>query len=755
MRRSIVTYFEDCGFDVLEAADGVEGIKTALEQRPDIVLTDLRMPEADGRTVILTLKDKIPEIPVVILSGTGVLKDAVEAMHLGAWDYISKPVMDMDVLEHTVMKTLERAELRLAKRRYDENLEKTVTLRTRELLELNQKLQEEVEHNLKQQAALQAMTESMVGTTGQACLERIADQICGYFDVDTALVSRYDPDTHLVTPLAHTSRSELDMPRPYTCQGTPCEKIFTQDFYSVSGGIAKLFPNCQLAQQKQYQACAVIALKSSSRSIIGLISIFDIEPIEMDQDESKTLDIVASRASSEIERMQVEDARRNLVEVIEQSQEAFIITLRDTTIVNANAAFGELTQHSRDEWLGRSLLKLFDSEQNRDMWDALAQGNRWFGVTDEKRKDDSEWRCAKAAFPLRDNKKEITNYAFIVSDVTRRESINAQIRQSQKLEALGTLAGGIAHDFNNILSSVIGYSELLLMDLPEDTEENASVREIHRAGERAADLVAQILTFSSKTEQALQPTALPPLLREVIKLIRGSLPSTIEIKMDIDENAPLVVGDATQIHQVVMNLCTNAYHTMRGEGGTLGIRLYSTTLNEKDVEENIELSTGDYVVVEVSDTGTGIEKDIIKQIFEPYFSTKKAGEGTGLGLATVHGILRAHNGSVDVESEVGLGSTFRIYLPAIRSTVKPETKSYGDDHSNIQGNEHVLLVDDESSVTKVVGESLRRLGYEVTPVCDSTRALQLFSAAPWAYDILITDQTMPGVTGSRLTEKIM
>ncbi|MDH4320260.1 MAG: DUF3365 domain-containing protein [Desulfobulbaceae bacterium] len=340
-------------------------------------------------------------------------------------------------------------------------------------------------------------------------------------------------------------------------------------------------------------------------------------------------------------------------------------------------------------------------------------------------------------------------------EMEERKKLEEKLRQSQKMEAIGTLAGGIAHDFNNILTPILGYSELLNMSTPDDAPQKGKILEIIKASQRAKELIRQILTFSRQGEHKFQQIQLQTITKEALKLLRSSIPSSIEIKQRINPECSLVMADPTQIHQILMNLCTNAYHAMRETGGTLGVTLDEVVIHEGDYFENIALIPGKYVKLEVSDTGIGMDKETRQRIFDPYFTTKKKGEGTGLGLAVVHGIVKGHNGHITVYSEPGHGAVFHIYFPTIEATSDAFESNIKELHIPTGNNERILIVDDEISIIEVNRDILENLGYQVTTFTDSREALAAFHNNPGGYDLIITDMTMPHLSGTDLTKEIM
>lgn len=334
-----------------------------------------------------------------------------------------------------------------------------------------------------------------------------------------------------------------------------------------------------------------------------------------------------------------------------------------------------------------------------------------------------------------------------------RKKLEGQLRQSQKMEAIGTLAGGIAHDFNNILFSIIGFTEMAAGALNGHGRAKTYMDEVLSAAKRARDLIQQILTFSRRGNQERGPLSMQPVIKEVIKLLRASLPSTIDIREDIDQECGIVIADPTQIHQVIMNLCTNAHHSMRATGGVIEIALRQVDVDRAGVIPAADLRPGTYARLTVADTGHGMAPDVRNRAFEPYFTTKTPGEGTGMGLSVVHGIVKTCGGDVTVESEPGKGSTFHVYLPVIDASCEaPQTASSRIPETG--NREHILFVDDEEQLVRMMQAMLEGLGYHVTARTSSVEALEAFRAQPQKFDLVITDQTMPNMTGMDLAQAL-
>lgn len=371
-----------------------------------------------------------------------------------------------------------------------------------------------------------------------------------------------------------------------------------------------------------------------------------------------------------------------------------------------------------------------------------------------------------SASPLLDENGQLAGVVQIAKDITRKKLLEKQLVQTQKMEAIGTLAGGIAHDFNNILTAIMGYANLGMLRLPGkdgdsisfSSEQNSKLKdyfyEIFTAGERAGKLVSQILSFSRQNEIVHQAIELAPIVKESIKFLRATLSATITIEQYIQAETPMVLADPTQIHQVMMNLCTNASHAMQDKGGTLRIELKQFDLSEKDASMYHDIDPGNYTELLIGDSGHGINRELQERMFDPFFTTKEQGDGTGLGLSVVHGIVTQIGGTIKVDSTLGKGSVFRILLPADKGFGGNSESS--EKTANIPGgNEHILLVDDEEMLLEIGRKFLKYYGYRVTVCASATDALKLFNKHPYDFDLVVTDQVMPGMTGAQLIRELL
>jgi signal transduction histidine kinase/CheY-like chemotaxis protein len=328
-----------------------------------------------------------------------------------------------------------------------------------------------------------------------------------------------------------------------------------------------------------------------------------------------------------------------------------------------------------------------------------------------------------------------------------------QMQQVLKLQSIGTLAGGIAHDFNNLLFPIIGYTELAMDDIPAENPAHKSLEEVLKAASRAKELIQQILTFSRRNGRERSPIRVPVIIREALKLLRASIPTTIDITADLEETCSPILGNPTQMHQVIMNLCTNAYQAMRKTGGKIQIRLGEVNIGYEEMAQRIGIKMGPHLHLVVQDDGVGMDATVLERIFEPYFTTQEPGKGTGLGLSVIHGIVKNHGGFITVESQPGQGSSFHVYLPTIDEMAQDiEVETHA---AETGGGERILLVDDEEQIVAMEKQLLEKLGYQVTACASSSEAWTVFVARPDQFDLMITDMTMPHMAGDRLSEKIL
>lgn len=434
---------------------------------------------------------------------------------------------------------------------------------------------------------------------------------------------------------------------------------------------------------------------------------------------------------------------------------------QDGRIIDANPMELQTLGYSRDQYIGKPMLDFVHPDKRAETTRALRKGLTGKSIKNFETifvpKDAPPVYVEVNSVPQIENGKIISSRAICRNITIRKkeekERIKLQdlLRQTQRMEAMGTLAGGIAHDFNNILSPILGYAELTQQAVEHDGNLWTYQNRIIEAGHRAKDLIQQILSFSRHDEVEWVPLRIHKVIKEALALLRASIPATIEIEKDIATTSGVVLADSTQIHQVIMNLCTNAYHAMQDTRGILEVSLVAVELSLDDLRNADQaLAPGPYLKLVVSDTGHGMDQATVEHIFEPYFTTKEKGKGTGLGLATVHGIIKNHGGYITVHSIPDEGTSFHIYLPEVATENTVEVASRFS--PSLQGKEHILIVDDEESIVQMERFMLENLGYKVTTSTNSKKAWAMLEKQPRRFDLVITDLTMPEMTGLELAQ---
>lgn len=455
------------------------------------------------------------------------------------------------------------------------------------------------------------------------------------------------------------------------------------------------------------------------------------------------------------ERRQAEENLRKLSLAVEQSPAAILITDLDGIIEYANPRFYETTGFTPAETLGKTPAFLksedTDAEQFDQMWTTIMSGREWRGELRNRRKNGELFWSSTAICPIINTSGDITNFLSVAEDTTDKRRMEEQLRHAQKLEAVGTLAGGVAHDFNNILTGILGHCQIAIEKLDPDADVQFNLDQIMVASDRAKDLVQQLLAFSRRREANLRPVSLNAIVDEAVKLVHASIPSTIAIEWHVAEHAVTVLADPTQIHQVLLNLCSNAADAVGETAGTIAIGVESITTTGPIGVAGHDLAPGQYACLRVSDTGCGMDAYTLARAFDPFFTTKPVGAGTGLGLAAVHGIVQDHGGGIEVLSEPGKGTTFSIYLPCARVESAKDVKKI---RTEFGGTERILLVDDERMVLQSIGTYLEHFGYKVEALTSPAAALAVFQSMADQFDIVVTDQVMPNMTGDVLARKL-
>jgi signal transduction histidine kinase/ActR/RegA family two-component response regulator len=509
---------------------------------------------------------------------------------------------------------------------------------------------------------------------------------------------------------------------------------------NIRGGISITFPIDGIVElfQRQFKTNALYHLLIYLIGIIGLV-VFYVQTSRQ----------MKKRAAIEKQLRRQTEEWQNTFDAIPD-----IITLQDSEmrIIRANRATYDFFQASPDELVGSSCYTLFREGVSACPGCSVTDGYQHCSTLEHKLLENFFHICSA---PVLDEQGEFQYIVYIARDITDKKKLEEELFQSRKMEAIGTLAGGIAHDFNNILAAILGYTEIIQFSLPKDSPLQHDLNQIILAGNRASDLIKQILTFSRKKKQQKEALQINITVQEAVKMMRSSLPASIDIQEDIDEQCGLVLADPTNIHQIILNLFTNGFHAIGNEQGSLQLSLQPVVLSAEPVADRSGVKPGSFVKLTVQDSDQGMDETTMSRIFDPYFTTKEQGAGTGLGLAVIHGIVEDCNGFIEVESVIGQGTAFHIYLPTLNRKKRAKSKKTAPRMPLPGGNERILFVDDEVDITRISHSLLSNLGYRVTIETQSLKALEKFQNDPKAFDLLITDHTMPGLTGADLARSAL
>jgi PAS domain S-box-containing protein len=729
------TLLKGRGCEVISASNGMKALEKLRGEEFDMIIADILMPVMDGLRFCREVKgdEKLNHIPFVFYTATYTdEKDEELALKIGADRFIRKPVDPEEFIKimHGVIGDAKKGLVK-AKRPilveekeifglYSERLVKKLQ---NKMLDLERKI---TEH----EQAKKALRES--DKRYLTLLKTISE---GWWLLNSG--HKIIEVNQAICNMLGYSEKEMLGKTPFDFVDDENQKIFIEQTSKIP-----------TKHQRSYE----IILKK--RNGEDLYAHFNESTI---RDESGDMQDSFALIADITEKKQAEKERDRLAVAIEQTAESVFITARDGTIQYVNPAFERLTGYSRKDAIGQNprILKSgkHDALFYKKMWDTITGGDAWHGRVINKKKDGTFYEADATISPVSDKSGKITSFVSIEHDVTHELEVEKHLIQVQKMEAIGTLAGGIAHDFNNILTAILGYAEMVRMKLPEGSKILSDIDQILKSGMRAKGLVQQILAFSRDQKLEQRPLQLGYIVKETLKLLRSTLPSDIEIKEDIAKDIGIINADPTQMQQVIMNLCTNAGHAMQKGGGLLSVSLVNVELDDIAAAHYIDTDTGSYLRLTVSDTGSGMTSDVIEHIFEPYFTTKEKGVGTGMGLSIVHGIVKNYNGGITVYSEPGKGSTFHIYLPRIGEAEEQPTVREKETPS--AGHERILLIDDEPALAELGKQMLELFGYEVDVRMCSRDGLELFRSQSDRFDLVITDMTMPKMTGDKLAKKLV
>jgi len=675
----------------------------ALDERTwDVVLSDYAMPHFNGLEALKIVLKHASDPPFIIVSGEIGEELAVRLLKTGADDYIRKD--NLVRLGQAVKRAIEQREIRLKK------------------IEAEKALIES-EERFKAIADYTHDWEIWIAPNGSikwlnSAVERITNYTREeYMSLGKALDQRlkqiiHDEDQAFVI---HSLSDGLKN------QGSGNDIHFR---IITKNGLSKW---CSMSYQPIY---------SSQGEFIGI---------------RNSIRDISERKKAEADLETSEERYRLL---FEKSPLGIVQYDKTGVIIDGNENFAAIIDTPKEQFVGLNILQLMpEGEARNAVKDALTTGLGQFEGEFRTINGKNNIYIRAIHGSITDKKGNILGMVGIFEDTSRQVKLERHLIQTQKLESIGNLASGIAHDFNNLLFPIIALSDMLLDDLPEGSNAHKKVSEILKAGNRGKELVKQILTFSHKSDSKKITVPFQQIVKEALKLSRSTIPSNIVVSSEINKDCGLVKANPSQLHQIVMNLITNAYHAVENSSGTINISLHEITV-EKDLQ-NESIKPGAYAKLSVSDTGTGIDPAILGKIFEPYFTTKKKGKGTGLGLSTVYGIIKDHQGNILVNSEPGKGSTFSVYLPLIKRSLKGQPDNKKTKNFLYTGNERILLLDDDDSIVHTLEQMLGRMGYHITAMTNSLEALKTFETNPQRFDLVITDITMPKMTGDQFAQAII
>ena len=616
--------------------------------------------------------------------------------------------------------------------------------------------------------ALEAIVKGNVLPGSPNFFEVLVGELAKALQVSMVFLSeRIEKNDSKARTLAFWNQDHFEPPTVHECMGGPCERVFEGDPVSYPSEVQQLFPRSEAVQALKVEAYYGTPLFNSRNEVVGNLALLDTQPLVLSSQGQNLLKIFAARAGAELERKraqeEVEKSQDQYRELYDQTPLIYFTVNSQGLVLSVNQYGAELLGYRVEELLGTSALNVV-YEDDRDLFQSgLEKGLREStkGVLPEFRKvkKDGTILWVKETIQAVANHSGPQVWFLSCEDITERKRTEealklseTQLRHTQKMEAIGTLAGGIAHDFNNILGAILGYSELAMAYAIQDERLKSYLEEVLAAGNRARELVKQILAFSRRSEKDKEAIDLQVVISDVLRMLRASFPASIDIRTSLELESPAIYGDPTQIQQVVMNLCANAEYAMREEGGLLEITLCHKSVTVEGIPGMGTLKAGSYLQLVIRDSGKGIPLETVERIFEPFFTTKPSGEGTGLGLAVVHGIVLNHGGGIAVSSRPGEGTTFTVLLPRLDVVVpvKPEEVIAWP-----TGSGRVLFVDDEEMLTRWGTQLLSHLGYSVVSSVNPYEALDLFRAHPWDFDVVVTDQTMPTMSGEALSRALL
>lgn len=620
----------------------------------------------------------------------------------------------------------------------------------------------------KSQEALKAIMKGTVSPGNPNFFRILVQQLAETLGVSMISLSEYDQLSYpRVRILAFWHTDHFEDAVDYDFAKGPCEQVYKGQTVYVSEGVQARFPENDTVKALGIEGYWGIPLVNASGEVVGNLAIMDRGVLNIQSWDVSLLQVFAARAGTEIERKRSQEALQESKEryraLYDQTPLMYFTVDPQLTVLSVNQFGAEVLGYQVQELVGNSVLSVIHEEDRPHFQQAVAQslqeGNGAPIREFRKLTKDGTLLWVKETLQTITDPQQQKILLLSCEDITDRKRAEEalarsekQLRQTQKMEAMGTLAGGIAHDFNNILGAILGYSELALTQVSQNQKVKSYLEEVLTAGLRAKELVKQILAFSRRSDQEREAVDLTVIVREALQMIRATLPTTIEIRSQLDVDSAVVFADSTQLHQVVMNLCANAEYAMRKDGGVLELTVTSVELTPTSVMDFPSLKPGMFLQLTIRDTGQGIPAQVLERIFEPFFTTKSKGEGTGLGLAVVHGVIVGHGGHIGVSSVKDQGTTFTILLPRL-DVVLPAQPDKAEEWP--KGTGRILYVDDEEMLAKWGEQLLTHVGYAVVATTNPHEAMDLFRKEPDQFDLIVTDQTMPAMSGEAFAKELL
>jgi len=749
VRRTLADFLTGCGFQTATAQDGAEGLAQARSGQFQVVLVDLNLPRVDGLQVITALQAEQPQLPVIVVSGTGVLDDALAAMRQGAWDYLTKPIHDMNKVLVIVEQTLDKARLIAERDRYRHELE-----------QLNRSLEVEVarqtEDLRRRNRELSALNRVSYAISNPLDLDnmlhRAINAAVAAIKADGGAVRLLNPATgQLVTAAA------CNLPEPFLTSSLAIplgEGIIGQVAQSGHPRGVESFDHdpwlAPLAESAAFRSYLCVPLRTRDE-ILGTLGVIMEAEFDVSAHELELLANIGNQIGVAVERLrlseQIRDQARQVQGIISTVPEGVVLLDAGLKVLTANPAARKYLRALADAEAGDTLTHL----GGRPVAELLTVPPH--GLWHEVKLDGPPRLVFEMVARPMEEEPDAGDSVLVIRDVTQERAFQERLQQQDRLAAVGQLAAGIAHDFNNIMAVIVLYSGLLSRTLDLSPKAHEQLKVISRQAKQATKLIQQILDFSRRSILERQPLDLVPPLKEIVKLLQRTLPENIQVSLEVAPGEYVVNADPTRMQQVFMNLAVNARDAMP-TGGELCINLGRIQVQDSQDAPVQELEPGGWVRIIVRDSGTGIPPDLLSHVFEPFFTTKEPGKGSGLGLAQVYGIVTQHQGYIDVASTVGEGTAFTLYLPALPLTGVETPQA--EQNAPVDGQqEMVLVVEDNRATRQALRDALEALNYRTLEAEDGREGLELFERYQNEIALVLTDLVMPQMGGQALIRELL